>query len=102
MVGQPHISVPMEQIRAFCHKWKVKEFALFGSVLHDDFRADSDVDVLVTLEEDAPWSLYEWVDMIEELKVMFGRNVDLVEKTAIQNPFRRRNIFNSHKVLYAA
>jgi predicted nucleotidyltransferase len=102
MESTVHIPISMAQIKAFCAKWKVKEFALFGSVLREDFRPDSDVDVLVTLENDAPWSLYEWVDMIEELKVMFGRDVDLVEKTAIENPFRRHSILNSHKVLYAA
>lgn len=102
IVSQSKIPIAMDQIKAFCAKWMVKEFALFGSVLRDDFGPDSDVDVLVTLEDDAPWSLWEWVDMIEELKQMFGRDVDLVEKTAIRNPFRRRNIMNSHKVLYAA
>jgi len=96
------IDIPQEKIEAFCRKWKVKEFALFGSVLRDDFRPDSDVDVLVTLEETWPWSLDEWVDMIEELKVIFGRDVDLVEKTAIRNPFRRQSILSSYQVLYAA
>ena len=98
----PRIAVPKERISAFCLKWKVKEFALFGSVLRDDFGPHSDVDVLITLEPDAPWSLYDWVDMIDELRQIFGRDVDLVEKTAIQNPFRRANILRSHKVLYAA
>ncbi len=96
------IDVPMEKIAAFCKKWKVRELSVFGSVLRDDFRPDSDVDVLITLDEDAPWSMFEWVDMLEELKAIFGREVDLVEKTAIRNPFRRRNILNSHRVLYAA
>ena len=78
-----------QAVADFCRRWKIREFALFGSVLRDDFGPDSDVDVLVTLDEDAPWSLYEWVDMIGELREMFGREVDLVEKTAIRNPFRR-------------
>lgn len=96
------ITIPTEQIKAFCQKWKITEFALFGSVLRDDFSAESDIDVLVTLANDAPWSLYEWADMIEELKHLFGRDVDLVEKTAITNPFRRAGILRSHRVLYAA
>jgi predicted nucleotidyltransferase len=70
--------------------------------LRDDFRPDSDVDVVVELAEDAPWSLFEWVDMIEELKAIFGRDVDLVEKSAITNPFRRKSILGSREVLYAA
>ena len=96
------IPVNRARIADFCRRWKVREFALFGSVLRADFSPTSDVDVLVTLEEDAPWSLYEWVDMIEELKKLFGREVDLVEKTAIENPFRRSNILRSHEVVYAA
>ena len=96
------IDVPTEKIRDFCCKWKIKEFSLFGSVLREDFRPDSDVDVLVLLEDDAPWDLFDWVDMIEELKVIFGRRVDLVEKSAITNPFRQHNILLTHKVIYAA
>ena len=96
------IAMDHGRIEEFCRKWKIREFALFGSVLRDDFRPDSDVDVLVTLEDDAPWSLYEWVEMIEELESVFGRKVGLVEKTAIENPFRRRNILRSHEVVYAA
>jgi uncharacterized protein len=99
---KPAIEIPNEKIEEFCKKWKIKEFSLFGSVLREDFRQDSDVDILVTLDEDAPWSLFEWVDMIDELKTIFGRDIDLVEKTAIENPFRRYNILKSHKVVYAA
>lgn len=97
-----NFAIDNQTIADFCRRWKIREFALFGSVLRDDFAPDSDVDVLVTLEDDAPWSLYEWVDMIDELKVMFGRHVDLVEKTAIRNPFRRQLILENHRVLYAA
>ena len=94
--------ISADKIEAFCQRWKIVEFALFGSVLRDDFRPDSDVDVVVELAEDAPWSLFEWVDMIDELKAIFGREIDLVEKTAITNPFRRKAILGSREVLYAA
>lgn len=40
--------LPMEEIRVFCQKWQIIEFALFGSALRDDFRPDSDLDVLVS------------------------------------------------------
>jgi len=101
-MGIPHIDVAKDRIAEFCRKWRVREFSLFGSVLRDDFGPDSDVDVLVVLAEDAPWDLFDWVDMIEELKVIFGREVDLVDKTAIRNPFRRHSILQSHQVIYAA
>ena len=95
------ITVPREKIEEFCCKWKIAEFALFGSALREDFRSDSDVDILVTFGEDAEWDLFDWVDMIEELKRIFGREVDLVEKTALRNPFRRQYILNNPKVIYA-
>jgi hypothetical protein len=95
------VDVPMEKIRDFCLKRKVKEFSLFGSVLRDDFRPDSDVDVLVVLADDATWDLFDWVDMIEELKGIFGREVDLVEKQGLVNPFRRHSILTTHEVIYA-
>ncbi len=52
----------------------------FGSVLTDQFRADSDVDVLVTFEEPTRWSLFDVVDMKDELERLFGRKVDFVGK----------------------
>jgi len=98
----PHLTVNQERIETFCRKWKVNELSLFGSVLTDEFRPDSDVDVLVVFEENAGWSLFDIVDMIDELKDIFGRKVDLVEKDAIRNPFRRRHILRNHEVIYAA
>ena len=96
------IPIDHERIAAFCRRWKVRELALFGSALRPDFRADSDVDVLVSFEDDAPWSLFDWIDMQDELRAIFGRPVDLVDKSAITNPFRRRHILDTHEVLYHA
>jgi uncharacterized protein len=82
-------------------RWKIIEFALFGSVLRDDFHSDSDVDILVEFAADAPWSLFDWTDMIDELGAIFGRKVDFVSKKGLRNPFRRQNILSTHKVIYA-
>ena len=95
------VTVDRERIEAFCRKWKVKELSLFGSVLTEGFRPDSDVDVLVELLPDHGVTLYEWVDMIDELKEIFGRDVDLVERMAIRNPFRRHHILRNHEVIHA-
>jgi len=97
----PKIPFPVDQIAAFCQKWKITELAVFGSVLRDDFRPESDVDVLVSFTADAHWSLYDWVDMQEELKGMLGREVDLVEKKGLHNPFRRHAILTTKQVIYA-
>jgi predicted nucleotidyltransferase len=97
-----NIKLPKEKIEQFCKKWKITEFALFGSVLRDDFQPDSDIDVLVTFKNDAPWSMWDMIDMRTELQELFGRDVDLVEKDALRNPFRKQEILQKHKVVYAA
>src|SRR3984893_2469987 len=93
----PTLQVPfsVDQIAAFCQKWKITEFAVFGSVLRDDFRPDSDVDVLVSFAPDAQWHLVDFLDMQVELSKLFGRKVDLVERSGLVNPFMRREILNS-------
>ena len=75
-----------------------------GSVLTDDFRPDSDVDVLVRFEMDAPWSLLDIVEMKQELARLLGRDVDLAEREAVEesrNPFRRHSILSTARVVYA-
>ena len=99
---QPRIPVDREQIAAFCRKWRIAEFALFGSVLRDDFCSDSDVDVLVRLQPDHGLDLFDWADMREELTLMLGRPVDLVDLEGLRNPFRRHAILTNKQVIYAA
>ncbi|MBI2881076.1 MAG: nucleotidyltransferase family protein [Candidatus Tectomicrobia bacterium] len=101
-MGRPRIEIPEEKIAEFCRRWKIVEFALFGSVLREDFGPESDVDVLIEFAEDTGWSLYEWVDMIDELKATFGRDVDLVSKGGLRNPFRRHAILTTREIVYAA
>ena len=96
------VVIPQEKIKDFCRRWKVTEFGLFGSILREDFRNDSDIDVLVTFSPDAHHSLFDLARMEEELGVIFGKRVDLVEKAALRNPFRRQAIIKSLEVVYAA
>ena len=97
------LDIPRERLAAFCEKWKITELSLFGSVVRDDFRDDSDVDVLVVFGPDAPWSAFEWPDMTEELSGIFGgRVIDLVEKSTIKNPYLRPRILSNSRVVYAA
>jgi predicted nucleotidyltransferase len=94
-----------DRIKAFCRKWGIAELALFGSVLRDDFGPDSDVDVLVRYTPDAEPSLFNHVEKEEELAEIFGRPVDLLSRKAIErsrNPFRRRSILESARVIYEA
>jgi hypothetical protein len=99
-MNQNTIGVPQDKIQEFCGRWKIKEFSLFGSILREDFGPDSDVDILVTFNEDVHWSLYDWMDMIEELKSMFGREVHLFSKKGLRNPFRRQKILTTREVVY--
>jgi len=96
------LQIPNDKIADFCRRWKVTELALFGSALRDDFGPDSDIDVLISFTDDAHWSLFDWVEMMDELKTIFGRKVDLVEKKALRNPFRRHGILPSREIIYAA
>jgi predicted nucleotidyltransferase len=92
------IPIDREKIAEFCRRWEITEFSLFGSVLRDDFRPDSDVDVLVTFALDAEWSLFDDVDMEEELSAIFGRKVDLVSRRAVErsdNWIRRKAILST-------
>ena len=94
----PRIPIPQDAIADFCRRWQVTEFALFGSVLRDDFGPDSDVDVLVAFSPDAKHSLFDLVRMEDELRTIFGRRVDLVTRRAVErttNEWRRQSILAS-------
>jgi predicted nucleotidyltransferase len=99
-----HIPIPKEQLATFCRRWKIAELALFGSVLRDDFRPESDVDILVQFSPETAHGLLDFVRMQEELKGLLGRDVDLVEKTAVEqsrNYLRRKAILSSAETVYA-
>jgi len=98
----PKLTIPEKKIRSFCRRWKISEFALFGSILREDFRPDSDVDVLVSFAADAHWSLWDLTEIQQELEAIFGRSVDLVENGTLRNPFRRQAILSTKQVVYAA
>jgi predicted nucleotidyltransferase len=96
------IDISNDQITEFCRHWQIERMSIFGSALRDDFRPDSDVDVLVVFDEKARWNLFDLVRAEGELAAIFGRKVDLVERKAVRNPFRRHHILSHHEVLYAA
>jgi len=97
----PAVRFDTQKIAELCRRYGVAELALFGSVLRDDFRADSDVDVLVSFGPEAHPSLLELVELREDLNDLFGREVDLVERAGLRNPFRRRAILSTAEVVYA-
>ncbi len=96
------INLPEEKIADFCRQWKITELALFGSVLRDDFRPDSDIDILVTFADNCGYSLFDLAQIQEQLKAILAHKVDIVEKAGLRNPFRKRNILKNMEVIYAA
>lgn len=99
------LEVPDDKITEFCRKWRISEMSLFGSVLREDFSPDSDIDVLVLFDESSHCSLFDLVRMENELKEIFGREVDVVSRRGIEasrNSLRRDAILNSAQVIYAA
>jgi predicted nucleotidyltransferase len=104
MISNQYIQQSMADITAFCQKWRVIEFALFGSVLREDFNDQSDIDILVSFASDSPWTILDLVIMEQELATCFNRDVDLVEKQVIEksfNPIRKAHILNSAQVIYS-
>ncbi|HSB69289.1 MAG TPA: nucleotidyltransferase domain-containing protein [Candidatus Methylomirabilis sp.] len=99
------IPIPEERLAEFCRRWKITELCLFGSVLREDFRPESDVDLLVTFAPDTEWRFDDLLDMKEELEKLFGRAVDLIERRLVEaseNYIRRKHILSHLEPLYVA
>jgi len=99
------VIVPDEQLAEFCERWRIIRLELFGSARRADFSSDSDLDLLVTFHEDAPWTLLDMVEMQEDLETMTGRKVDLVSRKAVEhdaNWIRRDEILSSADTVYVA
>ncbi len=102
MISLP-IAWPTNEINSFCDRWLVSELSLFGSVLRDDFYADSDIDILIEFASNTHWTLFDRVEMQQELAAVLHRKVDLVRKQTVersQNPIRRKNILSTARVIY--
>ena len=97
-----NLQLDRDALAAFCRKWRIRELSLFGSALRDDFGPESDLDFLVSFEPGAPWDLWELVDMRDELMSITGRDVDIVVKEALRNPWRRKEILSNREVIHAA
>ncbi len=96
------IDIPKDEIAAFCRRKGIKRLALFGSVPHDDFTPDSDVDVLVEFEADRTPGL-EFISVQDELSEIYGRKVDLHTYSGVENSpnwLLREEILNSAEAVY--
>jgi predicted nucleotidyltransferase len=98
-----HFNIQLNQLQEICQQWQITEVALFGSVLRDDFNAESDIDVLVSFAEKAKITFFDLDTIESQLSKLFNRPVDLVTKQAIEqshNWIRKNNILNNVKVIY--
>ena len=101
----PQISIPRQQLAVFCQENGIRRLAVFGSALRDDFRPDSDIDLLVEFEPDRIPGLMGLAGMEIELSEMFGRDIDLLTRGEVEssrNYIRRKSILESSEVVYGA
>ena len=100
------VDLPRGAIETLCRKYGVEELSVFGSVLREDFREDSDVDFLVRFRDNdaGPWgSKYD--ELAGELSALLGRGVDVVDRAGVEqseNYLRREHILRSARVIYVA
>lgn len=98
-----NLDIPQKQIADFFQRWHIRELALFGSALRDDFAPDSDLDIVATFAPGADWSLFDHLRMEQELADLLGRKIDLFSKRAVErshNWIRRQEILNTAEVVY--
>jgi len=99
------IRVAPDAIADFCRRWDVDELWLFGSVLRDDFRPESDVDIMARFADDVHWRLKDYIQMEDELRAIVGRGVDLVDRRSVEhseNYIRRKHILSGLERLYVS
>jgi predicted nucleotidyltransferase len=89
-------------LAAFCERWGIERLSVFGSILREDFDNDSDVDLLARFRQGRGLSFDSREPMIEEAEALFGRAVHLVDESKLGNPFRRRTILTTRRVVHEA
>lgn len=100
MVKRAQIKIPKKKIEEFCKKHHIRKLSLFGSVLRDDFRSDSDVDVLVEFDPNHIPGLIRLAGMEFELSEILGRTVDIRTAQDLSRYFRQE-VLHSAQVQYA-
>lgn len=95
------IEMNIDKIIALCRKYKVAKLWVFGSILTPRFNDDSDVDFSVVFHYDQISDLFvTFFDFIDELQTLLGRKVDLVDETAVKNPYFRKQLDITKQLIY--
>lgn len=98
----PKYELNEKELIELAKQFKVKQLYLFGSVLREDFNAQSDIDIMVVFDSDTEFSYFDLYDFKEKLQQLFNRRIDLIEKDGLVNPFRRSEILSTARLIYAA
>ncbi|MFA5378782.1 MAG: nucleotidyltransferase family protein [Dehalococcoidia bacterium] len=101
----PLIRNRKKEIEKFCQAWNVQEFQVFGSVTTNNFRPDSDIDIIVDFKPGSVHTLIDLAKMEEELERIFNRRIDLITRRAIEqsrNPIRKKAILSTMEQVYVA
>jgi len=98
------LSFSRQKLDDFCKRWQVIELSVFGSAARDDFSEQSDIDLLVSFSAASDWGLFEHIQMKQELKGLFGREVDLITRRSLEqsrNRLLRDEILSNTRILYS-
>ncbi len=98
VIGQ--LDLPLERIAEICRRYRVRELSIFGSALGDEFRSESDVDILVDFVPAHGLGLFEYLACQHELGDVLGREVDLVQKSGLKE-LVRDEVLRTMRVIYA-
>ena len=97
------ISSHREELRELCRRFHVRRLDLFGSAAGDDFDPErSDLDFLVEFEPEGRDAFKTYFGLKELLEALFGRSVDLVERSAIRNPYFKESVERSREPIFEA
>lgn len=93
------IEISPDDLSAFCQQHQIRKLALFGSIVHGDYDADSDVAILVEFDNTTQMSLFDMGVIQVELSELFKRTVDLKTPVALSKYFRQ-DVINEAVTLY--
>ena len=102
-ISRHGITLPIGPIAEFCRRWKIRELAVFGSFLREDFGDHSDIDLLIDPTTGSSWTFSDLLAMEQEMATLLGRKVELVERASVErsrNYIRRRHILATAEPIY--
>jgi predicted nucleotidyltransferase len=96
------IFLDYNDVVSLCKRYYITEMSIFGSSIRDDFTQDSDIDILVSFEQNSEITLFEIIELEKEFSRIINREVDIVEKESLKNPIRKNKILSTREIIYAA